>query len=70
MPKVNGVQRSAEFGPPIWRMIKLGPRERKGLCPRSQGEPSVLFCSSLPCQERRRPADLGFHLEAMEKLEP
>lgn len=41
----------------------------KGVC-LSHSEPRVVFCSSLPCQESRRPADFGFDLEEMEKLGP
>lgn len=46
-------------------MRKLRPRQRG-----SHSEPSVLFWSSLPGQDKGRPTDLGFDPEEMEKLGP
>lgn len=69
MLELNGVWGSIEFSPFIWQMRKLRPQEGKG---RVQGHVvnPVFFGSWLPCQERRRPIDLGFDLEEMERLGP
>lgn len=70
MPEVNRVQGSAEFGPPIWRVSKLGDPERKRGCVRGHTAKPAFF-STAPCPARRGkdPQTVDFTLKKWKNLD-